>query len=82
MVNISGNNIALILDKKSVDSKDPKVKEQLIEKLQEFIPRNRVTSLIRNTYKISVDELAICSRVLEVSMDDLVVLEEIKSTAA
>jgi len=76
-----GNNIQLILDAKSVQAKNPSIKDDLVKELQKYIPRNRLSGLIRNTYKISVDELVIVCKILDVKADDVLNVQNEEVTA-
>jgi hypothetical protein len=86
MTNIIGNKLNLVIEEKALKGKTledtQSTKQALLEKLQKSgIARNRLSGLLRNSYKLSIDELALASQILETKMEDLLMLSEPEKTA-
>lgn len=73
MVQIISNNLRYLIDQKLKESAAPlEDREKILESLREHIPNNRLSGLLRNSYKLSIDELFISAAVLQVDPKDLV----------
>ncbi len=81
MVTIIGNNIAQIINQKvSKEEKPDEARQQILDALMKYIPRNRLNNLIKGTFSLNISELFIIRAVLECeSLDEIVILRTDRS---
>jgi len=75
---VVGNRIGELINKKIAGSSDPDEKrKEVLASLEKLIPKNRLTGLIKGTFKMHLDEAFYLKKVLECStVEEVLVLHE------
>lgn len=81
-MHIIGNKLAFILQFESIKKQDPAYGEELRAKLEKHINKKRLGGLLNGNYTLNTSELLICSRVLEMPMEEILLIKEDEPSAA